>query len=68
MKGFNAQTGKVEDLMEAGVIDAAPIVLGAIRNALGLASTILTCYSVITLPPPTPEELLNKSVMRPAFF
>lgn len=33
------------------VIDAASIVLGAVRNSLGIASTLLTTSSVITLPP-----------------
>lgn len=50
------------------VIDSSAIVLGAIRNALGIASTLLTTNAVLTLPPPTLEELANKSVMRPAYF
>ncbi len=33
------------------IVDAAPVVKGAIRNALGIASTLLTTSSVITLPP-----------------
>lgn len=51
MKGFNAKTGQVSDLMLDGVIDASSIVLGAIRNSLGICSTLLTTSSVILLPP-----------------
>lgn len=68
MQGFNAQTGKIEDLFAAGVIDASPIVLGAIRNALGIASTLLTTASVITIPPPTQEEMLSKMALKPVHF
>lgn len=40
------------------IIDAASIVLGAVRNSLGIASTLLTTSSVITLPP-EPEQKIN---------
>lgn len=67
-RGFNAKTGKIENLEQAGIIDSAAIVLGAIRNALGIASTLLTTSSVITIPPPSAEEIMNKAVMRPVGF
>ncbi len=66
--GYDAKTRKIVDMFEAGIIDSSAIVLGAIRNALGIASTLLTTSSVITLPPSTSEELFNKAVMRPANF
>lgn len=43
--------GNIEDMFGEEVVDAASIVLGAIRNALGIASTLLTTSSVIILPP-----------------
>lgn len=49
--GVNAKTGELVDMFEAGIVDAASIVLGAVRNSLGIASTLLTTSSVITLPP-----------------
>lgn len=67
-RGFNAKTCQIEVLERSGIIDSALIVKGAIRNALGIASTLLTTSSVITLPPPSQEELINRSVMRPAHF
>lgn len=68
MKGFNAETGKIEDLIEVGVVDASTIVLGAIRNALGIASTLLTTYSVLIIPPPSQHEMLNQMALRPVAF
>lgn len=43
--------GNIEGMFGEEVVDAASIVLGAIRNALGIASTLLTTSSVIVLPP-----------------
>ena len=66
--GFDAKTSKVVDMFDAGIVDSSAIVLGAIRNALGIASTLLTTSSVITLPPKPVEEMLNQQLMRPAYF
>ncbi len=54
--GFNAKTGEIVDMFDAGIVDAALIVKGAIRNALGIASTLLTTSSVITLPVETKKQ------------
>lgn len=59
--GIDAKTGEVVNMFDAGIIDSSAIVLGAVRNALGIASTLLTTSSVITLPPAPPEP-------KPAFF
>lgn len=50
------------------IIDSAEIVRNALRNSLGIAATMLTTSAVITLPPPSKEELINKQVMQPAYF
>lgn len=42
--------GNIVGMFGVDVVDASSIVLGAIRNALGIASTILTTSSVILLP------------------
>lgn len=41
---------EIPDIFGPEVVDAASIVLGAVRNSLGIASTLLTTSSVITLP------------------
>lgn len=54
--GVNAKTGEVVDMFEAGIVDAADVVLGAVRNSLGIAATLLTVSSVITLLPEKQEK------------
>lgn len=66
--GYNAKNGSQVNMFDAGIVDSSAIVLGAIRNALGIASTLLTTSSVIILPPPTQEEMLNKALIRPAYI
>lgn len=66
--GVDVNKMKWVNMFDAGILDSSVIVLGAVRNALGIASTLLTTSSVIVLPPPTQEELRNQSVMRPAYF
>lgn len=63
--GYNAKDLSVVNMFDAGIVDSSAIVLGAIRNALGIASTLLTISSVITLPPPTQEEILSKRAFNP---
>jgi chaperonin GroEL len=51
--GYNADTGKYEDLMEAGVIDPTKVVRFAIQNASSVASLMLTTEAMIA---DKPEE------------
>jgi chaperonin GroEL len=51
--GFNAETGKYEDLVAAGVIDPAKVVRTTIENASSIASLVLTTDAVVT---DIPEE------------
>jgi len=51
--GFNAETGKYEDLVEAGVIDPAKVVRSTLQNAASIARLILTTNVVVT---EIPEE------------
>ena len=45
--GFNAATGKFEDLMEAGIIDPTKVVRTALQNAASVAGLLLTTEVVI---------------------
>lgn len=56
-QGYNAATGEFVDMFDAGIVDAASIVLGAVRNSLGIAATLLTTSSVITLPEEKTEAI-----------
>jgi chaperonin GroEL len=50
-EGFNAQTDRYEDLVEAGVIDPTKVVRSAIQNAASIASLLLTTEAVISQMP-----------------
>lgn len=65
---YDVVSDKLVMAHEAGIVDSSDIVLGAVKNALGIASTILTASSVVLLPPVSQEELMNKSMMRPAYL
>ncbi|HEV2238361.1 MAG TPA: TCP-1/cpn60 chaperonin family protein, partial [Ktedonobacterales bacterium] len=46
--GYNVMTNKTEDLVEAGVIDAAKVTRSALQNAASIATMILTTEALIT--------------------
>ena len=52
-EGLNAQTGEYEDLIKAGVIDAAKVTRSALQNAASIAALFLTTEVVIV---DKPEE------------
>ncbi|MGI5876345.1 MAG: chaperonin GroEL [Dethiobacteria bacterium] len=51
--GFNAITGKYEDMFAAGIVDPAKVVRSAIQNAASIASLFITTESVVA---DKPEE------------
>lgn len=46
--GYNAASGKFEDLMEAGIIDPAKVVRTALQNAASIAGLMLTTDAAMT--------------------
>jgi chaperonin GroEL len=46
-EGFNAQTERYEDLVQAGVIDPTKVVRSAIQHAASIASLLLTTEAVV---------------------
>jgi chaperonin GroEL len=46
--GFNAQTGKYENLVHAGIIDPTKVVRAALQNAASVASLLLTTEAVVS--------------------
>jgi len=53
-KGFNAQTGEFEDLLEAGILDAAKVIRLALQDAVSIASLLITTEVVIADKPEPP--------------
>jgi chaperonin GroEL len=47
-EGFNAQTDRYENLVDAGVIDPTKVVRSALQNAASVASLLLTTEAVIS--------------------
>jgi chaperonin GroEL len=47
-KGYNAVTGKFEDLVAAGIIDPTKVVRTALQNAASIAGLLLTTDAAIT--------------------
>jgi chaperonin GroEL len=45
--GLNAETGEYEDLVKAGVIDAAKVTRSALQNAASIAALFLTTEAVV---------------------
>ena len=53
-QGFNAATGRYEDLLAAGILDAAKVVRLALQDAVSVASLLLTTEAVIADKPEPP--------------
>jgi chaperonin GroEL len=54
--GFNAQTDRFENLIEAGVIDPAKVVRSAIQNAASIAALMLTTEAIVADLPEKKKE------------
>mgnify|MGYP003335304306 CR=1 FL=1 len=52
--GLNAGTGEYEDLVKAGVIDAAKVTRSALQNAASIAALFLTTEAVVAEKPEPP--------------
>ncbi len=50
-EGLNAETGEYEDLIKAGVIDAAKVTRSALQNAASIAALFLTTEAVVAEKP-----------------
>jgi chaperonin GroEL len=51
--GYNAQTGKFEDLVKSGVIDPTKVTRTALQNAASISALLLTTEAlVVELPEP----------------
>lgn len=55
--GFNAKTLEMTDMFQAGIIDSAQTLKSAIRNAIGISSTILTAEALVYIPEMTPQQI-----------
>ena len=49
--GLNVDTGEVEDLVKAGIIDPTMVTRSALQNAASIAKNILTTEAIVAEPP-----------------
>jgi chaperonin GroEL len=63
--GYNANTDKYEDLLEAGVIDPAKVTRIALQNAVSIAGLLLTTDCVVTEKPKEKDEMPHGHGMEP---
>jgi chaperonin GroEL len=49
--GLNVETGQIEDLFSAGIIDPTMVTRSALQNAASIAKNILTTEAVVAEPP-----------------
>jgi chaperonin GroEL len=54
--GYNAMTGKFEDLMKAGIVDPAKVTRIAVENAASIAAMLLTTEAVVVEKPEKKEQ------------
>ncbi len=54
--GLNAESGVIEDLVKAGIIDPAKVIRCALQNAVSAASMIITTECLITDAPDKKDE------------
>jgi chaperonin GroEL len=54
--GYNAATGSYEDLVKAGIIDAAKVTRSALQNAASIAALFLTTEAIVTDAPVEDED------------
>jgi chaperonin GroEL len=61
--GLNALTGEYEDMLDAGVIDAAKVTRSALQNAVSIAALLLTTEALVA------EELVAQpgAILAPGF-
>ena len=53
-QGFNAETGNYEDLLQAGILDAAKVVRLGLQDAVSIASLLITTEVVVADKPEPP--------------
>ena len=55
-KGFNAATGKFEDLSKSGIIDPVKVLKSALKNAASVATLLLTTEAIVVTVIPEDKE------------
>jgi len=54
--GFNAETGQIEDLLKAGIVDPTKVARTALENAASIGGLILTTETLVADKPEPPKK------------
>lgn len=49
-KAWDSKSRELVDMFEAGIVDPAPVVLNAVRNAISVAASVIASPVIITMP------------------
>ena len=60
-EGFNAQSERYENLVQAGVIDPTKVVRSALQNAASIASLLLTTEAVVSQIPEGHQQVATSA-------
>ncbi|MBL0320512.1 MAG: hypothetical protein IPP74_14650 [Alphaproteobacteria bacterium] len=61
--GYDTRTKQRVDMFEAGIIDPSQVVINAVRNAISVAASVLTCDSIVLLPRPDTADQILQAIM-----
>jgi chaperonin GroEL len=64
--GYNARTGKIEDMISAGVLDPTKVVRSALENASSIAGLILTTEAMVTDVPDKKDDKMTMPAVPPS--
>jgi len=60
MSNYGANTEEYDIIVTDDIVDASETIKKAVRNAIGIASTVITAPSIIYIPKKTPEEIAHE--------
>lgn len=63
--GLDTRTGEYVDMIQSGIVDTTSVVLNAVRNAISVSASVLTCGIIIEFPKQSIadaviEDILNR--------
>ncbi len=65
--GYNAATGKFEDLVKAGIVDPTKVTRSALQNASSIAALLITTDAVVTELPEKKEDKMPPTPPMPEY-
>lgn len=61
--GLDTRTGTHVNMIEAGIVDTSSVVMNAVRNAVSVAASVLTCGAIIELPRQSLTDAFIEEIM-----